>query len=529
MQKKIFTTSFILFFLIVLAIGLRVYKLDKYGLWGDEQWSVTTSVGLKFPMFSGTPGFWNDWMRDWQTSWWENDTSWKNKKEFTSNDFWKFNTPSHVLNATVFNSNNPAYSISLHYWIKAFGISDFSVRFFSSLFGILLVCLTFPFTKLLFNSDRIGLFSVFLIAIHPLMILQSQSAKPYSMAIFFSFLSTFLFLKILKGAQNKFLIAGYIAASLVALLTHMVSVSVFLGHAFIMLFFVRKKILWWKLGISGLAIALVYSLWFFNYGIKSFDFLSTYAEFIRANVNNPQWTGHLFFIPFTPVNFLRALEKVVLALFGNTIYMFNPNLRLRYLVLLFLIPVIIIAVGYFKIRKEQVSKKELLMLFTLLATQFLFAMAIAFKEKLMIEISPLRFVFTVPFAIVLFAAISYKVMAANRLMGKLFALLTVVQIGFMLYCTFQIYFDPREQGYDFIRTPNLYKSAATVIVSSYQDKDTIIFRDWRTAQITNLYLEDVHHVIQRVDTTIQKLGDRILLSKYQTGERTPIFDFKARE
>lgn len=106
MQKFTFNTSVILFLFLALGIGLRMYKLDRFGIWGDEQWAVSSSVGLKYAMFSETPNFWNQWSRPWQNKWWESDTSWNGKREFTSNDFWKFNTAANVMNATVYNSNS---------------------------------------------------------------------------------------------------------------------------------------------------------------------------------------------------------------------------------------------------------------------------------------------------------------------------------------------------------------------------------------------------------------------------------------
>jgi len=344
------------------------------------------------------------------------------------------------------------------------------------------------------------------------------------MAIFFSFFSTFLFLKIIKGKESKLILIGYIVACTLALLTHMLTIYVLLGHILIMLFFIRKKMLWMKMGLAGLIVSALYSIWLFNGGFESLKFLGAFTEFIKSNVNNPQWSGHLFFISFAPVNYMRAVETMTLSLFGNTLYnaVYTNALRLRDLIVLFFIPVIMMMVGYFKTRNRG-DRKEMWILIVMLLAQFLFATVIAYKDNQMMQFGPLNTVHVVPYVMLLFAAISYKVLEGKGIIKKLFSLFLIFQVGIMLYSTSQIYFNERDQGYDFVKTPNLYREAANSIISSYQEKDTVIFQEWRIAQCTNLYLKNAPYILQKVDTTISRKG-KIWLSKNKSENRIELFD-----
>lgn len=512
-----------LIILIIFCIGLflRVYKLDSYGIWQDEQWCISTSVGIPYIMYDTEERFFNQWSKPWRDKMWAEDTVWKNKKTFTSSDFWKLNTVSNVLNATIYASNNPVYNVSLHFWIKLLGISDFSVRFFSVIWGCLTIILVFLLAQLLFKSSNVALLSSLLIAIHPILIYESQSAKAYSMSIFLSLLAVYFFIRIIKGDNGKLMLFGYFISLLLAILTHMLTIAVFYGICMLMLLFVTKKQFWIKICLLNGLIIIIYTLWLINGGFESINFLSSFTSFIRENVNNPEWSGHLFFISPTPINLLRGLEKFLLAIFGNTTY--SLGLRLRELWGLALIPGLLILLTLLY-KKEKEERRQFFYLITMIVSLIIFATVVSIRDKQVLQLGPLISVYGSSFACILLAAAVYNFHQLKKKMTYLFYGLLTIHLIAMGYSTFNIYYGSVDHFYDFEKKPNIYLEAANKIKNVYTDKDTIVFSQWHYAQCTNLYLKDAPYIIQKIDTMLQDKG-KVHLARNSTNQKIVLFDF----
>lgn len=78
-------------------------------------------------------------------------------------------------------------------FVKLFGLSEFSVRFSSALFGILNVALIFYLGKILFKKEEIGLIAAFLMAISPYAIQFSRFNHELNFALFFFMMALILF------------------------------------------------------------------------------------------------------------------------------------------------------------------------------------------------------------------------------------------------------------------------------------------------------------------------------------------------
>ena len=146
----------ILLFNICLGLVLRLYQLGKQSLWFDEAYSVLMSKNLT--------GLWFDQIRD---------------------------------------ASPPLYYTLLHYWMGWFGKDEFSLRFLSVLFGILLIPLIYAVGTTLFDK-RVGFYASLLTAISPIHIYYSQEIKMYSLLPLLSLASFFMLYLCLKEKKNLF-------------------------------------------------------------------------------------------------------------------------------------------------------------------------------------------------------------------------------------------------------------------------------------------------------------------------------------
>lgn len=122
-------------------------------------------------------------------------------------DFWydevaSFYYSQHPLN----NWNPPLYWILLHFWIKVFGASEFSLRFPSLLFSLISVFLVYLLGKRLF-SPRAGIYAAVFMAFSPFHIQYAQEARPYSLSLYLGILSTYMLFMALTERKERFWLA----------------------------------------------------------------------------------------------------------------------------------------------------------------------------------------------------------------------------------------------------------------------------------------------------------------------------------
>ncbi|MDP2728328.1 MAG: glycosyltransferase family 39 protein, partial [Dehalococcoidia bacterium] len=120
--------------LILLGFFLRLYRIDWQSLWVDENFTVFLS-----------------------------------SQDVAS-----------ITRITSGDVHPPLYYYLVHYWIALTGQSEFSLRFMSLFFSLLLVPLTFKTASLLMNRN-IGLLAASLMAIAPFQVYYGQEARMYSL------------------------------------------------------------------------------------------------------------------------------------------------------------------------------------------------------------------------------------------------------------------------------------------------------------------------------------------------------------
>ena len=78
----------------------------------------------------------------------------------------------------------PLYYTCLKVWAYIFGFSDFGLRSFSALFGVLTIPLIYKFTRKFSKNEFLGLSSSLVFAVNPFLIRYSQEARAYSLLVF---------------------------------------------------------------------------------------------------------------------------------------------------------------------------------------------------------------------------------------------------------------------------------------------------------------------------------------------------------
>jgi uncharacterized membrane protein len=210
--------------LLIIALGaaLRMYRLGAESFWLDEAYSVELA---SFPT-------------------------------------------SEVLHELVINDvHPPLYYFVVHFWIKLFGDSEWSVRFISVLFGVLAIPLIFLLALQLF--DRVtGLFAAALLALSQFHIGFSQEGRMYAMLVSLTLLSFYFFLKLLEGKRSRLAFVAYVASSTLMMHTHIYSFFIIIAQNiyFLTLAFTAKEIFKRSLKrwlLAQLVLALLFVPWFF--------------------------------------------------------------------------------------------------------------------------------------------------------------------------------------------------------------------------------------------------------------------------
>lgn len=205
-----------LLLIVLLAFLLWLYRLDHQSLWYDEGFSVylaRMSLG-----------------------------------EITAH--------------TASDIHPPLYYYLLHLWLGPFGDSEFALRFFSLLFGLLTTPLIYALGRRLLSTAT-GLLAAFFLAISPLYLWYSQEARMYTLVTFLCLLSSYLLLRTLEGKAG-FLWGGYILVNVLAVYSHFYVFFVLAFHSLFLLAWSFRQKRWtplaWGLAAQGLVV-LAYLPW----------------------------------------------------------------------------------------------------------------------------------------------------------------------------------------------------------------------------------------------------------------------------
>ena len=467
-------TFYLLIVIMALAAAVRVHAIDAHGLWYDEKVSVCIAMG--------------DHPSDPVAS---------EQGLFTARDFWAGNTIGNVVRATnKDNGNGLLYHVVLHYWIKAFGTTDLSVRLLSALFGTLIVLLVY-FVAAQLCSNRIAIVASCFAAFHPLLVRYSQEARPYALATLLSLVATLLFIKLIQVQRPKSIPAGmwllYGLTAGASLLSHFLTGYVFLGHIAYAAVSVRSRTTWFTLSKGGMLAAMILCAWMMVGAGHSVNRKFARMEQIRVGVageTNPS-CGESVVPPATPYYLLAGVVQTLLHTTGN--WLDTVGYRLRTLLPLLLIPLGLLVTCRQAYLHRAIQRSA--WLFGVLACMgLLFSLIMALLWGNIIPLQPLYANFATPYLIILLAVGITQIVTLKSHLRHVVICLAIAQ-GIIVLASLKLVYD----DFPGCRPPNPHPALAARIVETADPGNVIVYQSWLDARMCNLHLPSNCTILQRVN------------------------------
>ncbi len=208
--------------LILLAFALRVHQLDAKSIWFDESHSLNRASLDLLSIASGQQ-VWGEMVIQDRT---------------------------HV----------PLYFFLLHFLIQLAGDSDFTLRFLSVLFGVLIVPLIYVMGKKLGHA-RVGLWAAVLATFSPFYLWYSQEARMYTLLVFLGLLSVYCLRRALAEHRAGWY-AAYAVSATAMLYTSLFSFQLFAFQGLLGLLAAWKRRRWVILAVFvTVALAFLPGVW----------------------------------------------------------------------------------------------------------------------------------------------------------------------------------------------------------------------------------------------------------------------------
>jgi len=143
----------------------------------------------------------------------------------------------------------PLYHLILHNWTGIFGISEFSVRFPSLIFGVISIYLIYLLGRRM-HKEKAGLFAALILAVSPINVFYSQEARAYSLLFMLSLASMYFYMK----KKNKW----YVLFSTLMIYTHIFGFLILIVQGIHAIW--RKDIK--RIAIPFISVLVLFTPWF---------------------------------------------------------------------------------------------------------------------------------------------------------------------------------------------------------------------------------------------------------------------------
>jgi len=319
---------------LLLAFGLGARSLDRDAIWLDEYFSIYDSgAGPYGPL---TPA--DIWNRVAERNPW----------------------------------HSPGFFILLNGWGRLVGFEPAALRAFSLLFGVLAVAMTYPLGRVL-ASRRVGLYAAVVLATSAFFIYYTHEIRMYTLIAFLSATTLLVYHRLMRAGQTVpvGLLVAWFGCCVATVYTHYLA-AVPLGVLGVYhLLFMPKNRRWWQ--VSGVAVlaALAFLPWFSN--LLSGLELAADAETLHARALSSRrllelvarlfGNGSLLLVGLTGVLVLlkpnRQTGRLLFLAFGplalflilNRLFQIIPDTRIRYLLSLWPVLAVVVAVGLTRLQR----------------------------------------------------------------------------------------------------------------------------------------------------------------------------------
>jgi uncharacterized membrane protein len=398
---------------------------------------------------------------------------------FTQQDLRAHRTFNNVVSATIADSGNAAaYNVLLYGWASLFGDSNFSLRSLSVLFGVLTVILGYYFCRQLFN-ERTANIAAALLSFHPVLVEYGQLARAYVPASFLILLATYSIYQVSVAKRHTWLhIPLYVIVLNLSLLSHYVTLYVFLSHVLLVAIFHshRKALIQYAvMAVIGFGL---FSVWLFNGGWQGKK---------PMNIERQMWQLNL------PVNgempeHVRTAGDIASDTMANYVTIFGVHLNdaslLALQILLFALPITALFFVFRKVRKSEYFRPVMFVTFPLIM-YLVFVIIMALRSGHSIPFDIRYAIFVIPFACLLLAFGLDRMMEYNRIIRTVgyatLGILSAVMVA-NLYPALANQLDDHGVNY------NRYREAASFAQRAAAENDTLVFNDRNDAILVNLYL-----------------------------------------
>src|SRR6185312_5433041 len=161
-----------------------------------------------------------------------------------------------LINVLKGGNNPPLFEVLLHFWIKLFGISPFSVRLLPALFACLCPVILYYFAKRNF-SLRVGIASSLLLTFSDLLLYYSHDCRVYSLFILLSLLSVYYFFEGLYDDRRTFFKQIlFVVFSTLLIYAHYFGFFILIIQGIYLLYFHRKQ--FFKTSINYVLVLIFY-------------------------------------------------------------------------------------------------------------------------------------------------------------------------------------------------------------------------------------------------------------------------------
>ena len=518
-----------LLFLGLMFFGafLRIYRINSFGLYGDEKQSILIAVA------NTNYGGMGDLLLPPAT--------------FTPSDFWKSRGIKSWIDADIrgdISGNSLVHDMALKLFSFLFVKSDGALRSVSVLFNLMTLWLLFYWARKLRPHQEAWPLAILLLAVlEPFFVIYSQQARNYTTSIFFTTASNYFFWNlIIKGDKLAFKskdLLGWILTSLFALFSTYLTALVLVGQ-FVYLIFLSKISWpnWKKLAIGSLGfLAPLFSWMYWGPGQYAYEFQkdsgSQYLNYLKSNGPVIGWIEES-----NPTNLIKKSIYILSDSFFLTNDLYNRHgYKIGFILL---VSFFVLILTFISKIKEKSEKNFYYLGLIQIVLPIIFLVFAALNAGTTTGFFLRYASFSIPFGIFLSVGVVDYLLKLNIWVKGLILLIATIQIYFLILQIKPLYTDSR-QKYTFSsnRGINPYPIIANKIIKSYTPGDTVLYpsklnnflnaknlkdrlADVSDAQLVNLYLDDTFNFIQKIDTAYK---DSVILKK-ANGQKVLIFDFE---